>query len=472
MTGVDLVMQDVSQCKVKDKVEKTNLDRTSSFKFDETLENLKNMKNTNSFMLMTINRIIDFAKASKGLKLIPKFESIDFKETLELPLRCMSNIQERIEIELLPYGNICSHIITDKQWLQENILCLLSNAVKYSSRGKVMVRVRKTDSLNTNGETCQNRKSITSPRIPATLRKAQSAFALSTKSRRGSLSLVDWFGFKSSDVQRPAKIVPSDIESQTAPISPNKCPNKFLLIEIIDQGIGMSEEAMRTLFSPFKQTQRLAGGTGLGLYSLSKRIDALQGQYGVKKRDDGLQGSVFWFTIPYRPDKVNNEIVNQEESLHLRSSVKASNRVTEMLNSESKTILLVEDTPSIAKMTSMMLRKLGHKVTVAENGEIAFQAIIEQYEHCDHPEKKKFDVVLMDLQMPVMDGLEATRRLRAYEKSYEEQRNISIRQVVIGVTAAMDEETFEEGKEMGIDDFLPKPFTGNDLKDLFKKYKI
>lgn len=59
---------------------------------------------------------------------------------------------------------------------------------------------------------------------------------------------------------------------------------------------------MQALFSPFKQTQRLAGGTGLGLYSLAKRLEALNGRYGVAKRRDGRQGSLFWFSIPYRPD--------------------------------------------------------------------------------------------------------------------------------------------------------------------------
>ncbi len=56
------------------------------------------------------------------------------------------------------------------------------------------------------------------------------------------------------------------------------------------------------LFSPFKQAQRFAGGTGLGLFSLARRVEALKGAYGVKKRRDEKQGALFWFTIPYRPD--------------------------------------------------------------------------------------------------------------------------------------------------------------------------
>jgi len=103
----------------------------------------KNVHNTHAFMLMTINRCIDYTKASKGLKLSPKYDTLDLMETLHMPLECMSNIQEKIKIELLPFmtEQICSHIITDKQWLQENILCLLSNAVKYSAEGTVTIRI-------------------------------------------------------------------------------------------------------------------------------------------------------------------------------------------------------------------------------------------------------------------------------------------------------------------------------------------
>ena len=76
----------------------------------------------------------------------------------------------------------------------------------------------------------------------------------------------------------------------------------MIRIEIEDSGIGISEDMMSNLFNPFKQAQRLAGGTGLGLYSLAKRIEALGGDYGVNRRSDGQSGSLFWFTIPYRPD--------------------------------------------------------------------------------------------------------------------------------------------------------------------------
>ena len=75
-----------------------------------------------------------------------------------------------------------------------------------------------------------------------------------------------------------------------------------LFFEVQDTGIGMSEEAMTRLFTPFGSAQTMAGGTGLELFSLSKRVEALGGHYGVRGRRDGQQGCLFWFSIPYRPD--------------------------------------------------------------------------------------------------------------------------------------------------------------------------
>jgi hypothetical protein len=104
---------------------------------------LHGVKNTNAFMLMTINRCIDYTKASKGLKLTPKNETIHLVDVLQLPLDCMHNIQDKVSIELVPLPDeVCTHIITDKQWLQENLLCLLSNAVKYTTKGDVTVSAK------------------------------------------------------------------------------------------------------------------------------------------------------------------------------------------------------------------------------------------------------------------------------------------------------------------------------------------
>jgi CheY-like chemotaxis protein len=501
-------------------------------------------------MLMTINRCIDYTKASRGFKLVPKYETVDLMETLKLPLDCMKNIQERIAIKLeeIDMKEICSHIITDKQWLQENILCLLSNAVKYSVGGEVTIHVY-LDAVSDS----HKKKIIAPPRPTATttqrpkLDRTVSVYdrifrqntiaALFPKrlpsriaplnrffddshhpfdgeatdpSRTGSshdgsgAELPQRKGSNESNNSNITKERKSSTEDASLHPSADQLCTHHLRFDIEDTGIGMSNEAMTSLFNPFRQAQRLAGGTGLGLYSLAKRMDAMHGLFGVGKRHDGKQGSLFWFSIPYRPDQTTVDLINAYNNLPPdRSSTKIgsviiqphphhrkrSSILTIPLVSGAKNmtiispilafdpsvnsfnILLVDDSPSIIKMSSMMLRRQGHFIVTAENGQTALERVKEQWKK----HKKGFDIILMDLQMPVMDGLEATRRLRVIEKqesaewkqyAKENPQSDSIcassniyHHAVIGVSANSDVETTQDALEAGFDAFMPKPFT-------------
>ncbi len=410
---------------------------------------LTNIRNTNAFMLMTINRCLDYTKASKGMKLVPKYETVDLKEALQFPIECMVNIQERIGIQLNTLSNdICSHIITDKQWLQENLLCLLSNAVKYSTEGNVT--------------------------ITATLTQIETAKTLpSVTDLTSELSKNSTFNLN--------KIVPTVSDNSLVFTELDSLMNTTsipsLRFEIEDTGIGISEEVAKNLFNPFKQAQRLAGGTGLGLYSLAKRLEALKGRYGVKPRKDGKQGSLFWFSIPYKPDTVQSAAAKEdsdcfETSLYLKNeSAPSSMRLASTKRGGRFEILLVDDSPSILKMSAMMLKRQGHVVWTAENGEVALKKLEEKWKETD----RGFDLVLMDLQMPVMDGLEATRRLRKMEV---EGRDWMIReekpchQVIIGLSANSDHDTTEDAFAAGVDDFFSKPFSITTFNKTIERFVV
>ena len=449
-------------------------------------DTVTSMNVVNVFMLETINRFLDFSKAQKGMKLVPKKETFDLNETLSLPVQCMQAIQTRIIIEDISISDeICSHIITDKQWLQENMICLLSNAVKYSSEGKITVTVtpinitdlptkknfqsnyiasksEDTDEINnTNSSSSKNdntpckHPSVNS--LSSNISPSINTPLLSTTSNTTNNTTTTIF--KSQDMYYMPlndSDKTSDIHSLNTNNRQRKSPTeRFSLIyfQVQDTGIGISQEVMDDLFSPFKQAQRLAGGTGLGLYSLAKRIEAIGGYYGVRARDDGIQGSNFWFAIPYKADHVfsaHSKAVtthtedNIYKAIHLQTSSSSSCSTANIrknyssfahtprhsyvnldaltstrtmsivsdnslededsisvISFQNLNILLVDDSLSILKMTGSLFRKHGHTVTEAVNGSEALKKLVTVRENSD---MKPFDLMIMDLHMPVMDG--------------------------------------------------------------------
>jgi PAS domain S-box-containing protein len=208
------------------------------------------------------------------------------------------------------------------------------------------------------------------------------------------------------------------------------------IIKVIDNGIGISKEQQDKLFQPFSQadssTTKNHGGTGLGL-SISKKLVELMGGTIWMKSTEGTGTSVS-FTVECvhshaAADKVE---VKDVVSLHLRE-----------LN-----ILIVDDSETNRQLIRAYLKKLKHKITEAENGQIAINKIQEQH----------FDIILMDIQMPVMDGYEATRRIRMYEKE-----KALTRSRVIALSAYAQKEEHDKSIASGCDLHLNKPISKNDL---------
>jgi len=159
--------------------------------------------------------------------------------------------------------------------------------------------------------------------------------------------------------------------------------------EIIDSGIGIAPETIPTLFTPFVQADasmtRRFGGTGLGLAICRRLVDAMGGAIGVTSAPG--EGAMFWFEIPLAQSSGSDAITPPS----------ASAVVGDRLD-----LLLAEDNEVIRIFMTTLLERLGHRVTCVANGRAAVETV------ADHA----FDAVLMDMQMPVMDGLEATRAIR------------------------------------------------------------
>jgi len=178
-------------------------------------------------------------------------------------------------------------------------------------------------------------------------------------------------------------------------------PEPRMVIEVHDTGIGIAPENLERIFSPFDQADvsvtRRFGGTGLGL-TISRRIaHGLGGELTVASRLG--EGSVFRATIATGP--LDEGRIPQRPSTEALASHDLSGALTTQLNGAR--ILLVEDGATNRKLISLVLRRAGAEVVCAVDGQAGFKAAIEQ----------RFDLILMDMQMPVLDGYEATRRLRA-----------------------------------------------------------
>lgn len=209
---------------------------------------------------------------------------------------------------------------------------------------------------------------------------------------------------------------------------------------VSDSGIGIANDKLSTIFESFKQaeadTTRKYGGTGLGL-AISKRLVEL---HDSRINVDSVlgQGSTFWFTITF--NKANSNKIsdsNMEMGLNLN-------------------VLVVDDNQINRILVNKVLQRWGTKVDFAENGQQAIDKV---------ETNKNYDVVLMDVHMPIMGGLEATEKLRANTDPYFQQLPI------VALTASMLSSEVNEMSNAGMNDFILKPFEPKTLYDKLSKYQ-
>ncbi len=209
------------------------------------------------------------------------------------------------------------------------------------------------------------------------------------------------------------------------------------LCEVKDTGIGISEEIKSKLFKVFSQANasisRKHGGTGLGLAISKQLTELMDGEIGVNSKIG--KGSNFWFTC------VLNEKTNSEKP-------KIKKKIENNLQKNKFKILLAEDNIINQKVAILNLKKLGHEIELAENGKIA----IEKFK------KSKYDLVLMDIQMPEMDGIEATNKIRNFEKINKLEKT-----KIFAMTANALKGHREFLLSCGMDDYISKPFRYTDL---------
>ena len=212
----------------------------------------------------------------------------------------------------------------------------------------------------------------------------------------------------------------------------------MIKIEVKDTGQGINAREQKNLFKPFYQTEqeydRTFEGTGLGL-SISKELaNMLGGEIGLQSKPGN--GSTFWFTFKAR----------RSEKPVSEKNIRKTDVSTFQL---PLNILLVEDKKVNQKVIMLLLKGMGHKVTVFDNGLQAVENYIPAL----------YDLILMDIQMPVMDGITATKMLK---------KKFSYLPPIIGLSANAFEGDREKYMNMGMDEYLTKPVKASDFRNLLE----
>lgn len=374
----------------------------------QQIDYVKTLKASGDNLLFIINEILDYSKLESGGMTLGN-EEFNLRDNLgELKKIFQASIGNKPITFLLNVDQKIPELIKgDDHRLRQILINLISNAIKFTDRGTIEVNVI-FDTFFT-------------PHNIAEL----------TENPRNLL------------VNSPGKKIQ-------------------LIIEVEDTGIGIQPEDKSKIFKSFFQADssstRQYAGTGLGLAICQQLVELMNGKIGVESELG--KGSKFWFTAIFEccsSEFGKNSIdraqcINSSEITDPRQTV---NLVTQKKPLETLKILVVEDTKINQKVVLQQLKRLNCTADCVNNGQEAL----------DRLESANYDIVLMDCQMPVLDGYSATQQIRQKECQTEK-----LRTVVIGLTAYAMKGDREKCLTAGMDDYLSKPVSMNDLLAMLKKW--
>ena len=235
------------------------------------------------------------------------------------------------------------------------------------------------------------------------------------------------------------KFTPAGTVTVRAKLTHASSEEVMIRFEVSDTGIGIEEKVQAKIFQAFEQadtsTTRKYGGTGRGLSICKKLAELMGGDVGVISQPGA--GSTFWLTASFAICTQSDPALNQESRGGIPPGAK---------------ILLVEDNEINQEVATELLTNLGVTVTIANHGQEAVSLV----------EKNRFDLILMDMQMPVMNGLDATRLIRSMPDGDQVP--------IVAMTANVFEEDRRRCSEAGMNDFLGKPVNPEMLRTCLEKY--
>jgi PAS domain S-box-containing protein len=328
-------------------------------------ENLEALKNSADSLLHIINDILDFSKIEAGNMQLENI-TFDIREVILNAVRTVnfSKNGSKVELKYEIDKSIPKYISGDSMRLKQILLNLLSNAFKFTEKGKV------------------------------------------------------------------------ELKAYPVVIDDTKVLLEFV---VSDTGIGISEDKIERLFEKFHQldssTTREYGGTGLGLSIVKKLIDLMGGD--IRVESEAGKGSNFIFQIPFF---ISDELVAVDKISCTEEGSLEENYLKENCLKENIKILLADDSRVNQKMMCQIIRKKNWEVDVAEDGVQVLEMLNSSY-----------DLILMDIQMPKLDGFETTKKIR------ENEVNVGSHIPIIALTANATDEDRKNCLQVGMDDYISKP---------------
>lgn len=376
----------------------------------EVKDHLAQLHQQTDLMSAIVNDVLDLSKIESG-KLDLNFTPFNAKEMVESIVHDQALVVKKMDKDVKVATNIAADVPTtiwaDSVRWRQITLNIVSNACKFTKKGSVTVEV---DVLPMTTQTSQSEESDLLPMAPGQY-----------KEERG--------------------------------------PPHVMRFQVRDTGIGISQEELPLLFQAFSQAKpsvtREYGGTGIGLSICKTLIDNLKGTISVESKQG--EGSTFVFTLPFQWGSTEREVdpsVIEDAVPHnvKRNEVNADAILSQLARLKGLRILFVDDSKVHLKLARARLGRAGAIVTLAENGQELLDEVLP-LDIKNNVKQQKFDVILTDISMPVMNGDEATKILRS----------AGFDGVIIGVTAhAMDEQqkTFLDS---GFDVVLSKPYRFDNL---------
>ncbi|WP_339389554.1 response regulator [Vibrio neptunius] len=230
-----------------------------------------------------------------------------------------------------------------------------------------------------------------------------------------------------------------------------------LQFEVKDTGVGIAKDKLSSIFNKFQQADssitRQYGGTGLGLAISQKIVQMMGGTLEVTSEVN--LGSSFYFSIPIVRAELGRSVFTQPSPNLVEFPASSTTQMKKLVPKYTTglKVLVVEDTRVNQQVIQVMLNLLGLKVDIAQNGQ-------EAWEYCQH---NKVDAILMDCHMPVMDGYEATQKIRQLE-------GWAAYVPIIAVTANVIKEERERCFEIGMNGFLSKPIKPKEIEEALINY--